>query len=343
MPKKTAKANKVDLDLIISTARKDFSGRTEKGLAQQLTTGAHVPRPTKDSDFVLYPGPHWSILTGTKGAPFGKFVQIAGRPDSGKSSHAMAFMKKAQDDGHIVILWDTENKFSATRFDKYFGGCSDDVLLVTSKVILEGADMVSAFIRAALAQYPEKKALIVWDSIGGTLSTAENEKNLRESRQMAIAAKENGMVLHAWVNLMEEFKNRDTNEDRIAGLLINQTYANIGAPGQKEAGGQKVEYYSSLILQLTRKGDLNKVRDKIKRKVGILTRARVRKNHLFDGEDSIAELDLDVTAGSIDISSKSPARALLDNSLVRPANGSSDEIYDEVKEDWAEVEQGQIN
>lgn len=302
-PKQEVKKGGIDLDKILNSARGTFS-KNEKGLSLQMTTGAQISRPTKDSDFVVYPGAHWQTLTGVRGIAFGRFVQIAGKPDSGKSSHAMAFMKAAQDAGHIVILWDAENKFSPTRFDNYFKGDSNQLLSITSKVILTGGDMVIAATRAALDAYPDKKLLIVWDSVGGTLSTAENTKNLRESRQMAIAAKENGQVLHAWVNLMEEFKNKETNEERVAGLLINQTYANIGSVGQKESGGQKVEYHSSIILQLTRKGDLNKVRDGIKRKTGILTRAKVRKNHLFDGEDSIAELDLEVTAGAIRTASK---------------------------------------
>lgn len=301
--KQETKKGGIDLDKILNNARGTFS-KNEKGLALQMTTGSNITRPSKDSDFVLYPGPHWQTLTGIRGIPFGKFVQIAGKPDSGKSSHAMAFMKSAQDSGHIVILWDAENKFSPTRFDNYFKGDSNQLLSITSKVILTGGDMVVAATRAALESYPDKKILIVWDSVGGTLSTAEDTKNLRESRQMAIAAKENGQVLHAWVNLMEEFKDKDTNEERVAGLLINQTYANIGSVGQKESGGQKVEYHSSIILQLTRKGDLNKVRDGIKRKTGIVSRAKVRKNHLFDGEDSIAELDLEVTAGGIRAASK---------------------------------------
>ncbi|HVI40215.1 MAG TPA: hypothetical protein VM577_06110 [Anaerovoracaceae bacterium] len=302
---KPTEVKKVGLDLskILEKARQDFA-KNEQGLSMQMSTGSQMSRPHKDSDFVLYPGDHWKLLTGIKGIPFGRFVQIAGKPDSGKSSHAMAFMKEAQEKGHIVVLWDAENKFSAVRFDNYFKGDSNNLLLITSKVILEGADMVSSLVRSALTAYPDKKLLIVWDSVGGTLSTAENIKNLRESRQMAIAAKENGQVLHSWVNLMEEFKNKETNEERVAGLLINQTYANIGSVGQKESGGQKVEYHSSLILQLTRKGDLNKIKDGIKRKTGIVTRAKVKKNHLFDGEDSIAELDLEVKAGTISTAGK---------------------------------------
>lgn len=301
------------LDDILKEARSAFSGN-DKGLGLQITSGNDISRPSKDSDFICYKGPHWEQLTGIKGLPFGKVIQIAGKPDSGKSSHAMAFMKCAQDDGVYVILWDAENKFSAVRFDKYFCGDSKKLLVVPSKMILIGADQVEALVNAIMNKKSTAKILIVWDSVGGALpkneghdeSSTEDKKNkgFRGSKQMAAAAKENGQVLRGFVRLMEKHKDKQSNEEKIGVLLINQSYANIGAPGQKESGGSKVEYFSSLILQLTRKKDLIKTREKIKRKIGILTRAKVKKNHLFDGEDSVAEMDLLITAGGIRLASE---------------------------------------
>lgn len=295
------KFEKINLDKILTTARAGFSNRTEKSLQLQMSKGSQISRPSKDSDFVMPPESHWFELTGQKGLAFGRISQIAGRPDSGKSTHAMMFMKAAQDQGYIVILWDSENKFSAKRFDDYFHGCSDDLLMVTSRVILEGGDMLINLIDASRSLYPDRKILVVWDSVGGTFSAGASAKNLRDPNQMAIEAKENGKVIKALVAVMEEHKNKETGEEKIAVLLINQTYANIGSPGQKESGGQKVEFGSTTILQLTRKSDASKIIDGKKYKTGIITRAKVKKNHLFDGEYSIAELDLLITAGGISI------------------------------------------
>lgn len=303
MQEKVQEKSTVNLDAILNKARANF-GKTEKGLSLQMATGASIHRPTKDSDFICWPDSHWQILTGTRGLAYGRITQISGRPDSGKSSHAMQFMKLAQDQGAVVILWDSENKFSPTRFDKFFGGKSDQLLIITSKMILEGATMVEHLINSITSSYPDKKILVIWDSVGGTLSRSEGEKDMKDSLQMAEAAKDNGRVMRGLVRLMEESKNKLNGEEKIAVLLINQSYANIGAPGQKESGGQKVEFFSSIILQLTRKSDLNKVRDGIKRRIGIVTRAKVKKNHLFDGDDSVAELELAVTAGGITLYTK---------------------------------------
>lgn len=302
------------LNNIVNDARSIFKNK-EKGLGLQIVTGDSISRSSKKSDFVYWEDSPWQLCTSILGVPFGKIVQISGRPDSGKSTHAMQFMALAQQQGHLVVLWDAEQKFSPKRFDKHFGGKSSDLLMVKSKMISEGADMVEAIVHSAMKALPDKKILIVWDSVGGSLPKSEKGKSKRDSRQMAEAAKENGSVARGLVMLMEEYRDKEKNEERIGVLLINQVYANIGAPGQVESGGQKLAFHSSLVTQLTRVADLFKVRDKIKRKVGIRTKMRVKKNHLFDGDDSIAEMLLDITAGGISVSSSDPAYKLVSENL----------------------------
>jgi len=307
---------KIDLNKILGLARADFKNK-ENGLGKQMIRGSEIYIPSKPEDYIYWPNSPFHIMTGVPGIPFGKIIQIAGKPDSGKSTHAMKFMKLAQDQGHTVVLWDPEEKFSVTRFEKHFGGSAPDLLVVTNKVILEGGDMCVALISSILDLYKNQKVLLCWDSVGGSIAKSENSKNLRESNQMAEAAKDNGKLMRGLVSLSEEFRKDNTKEHRLAVLLINQTYSNIGAPGQKEAGGQKVEFHSSLILQLQRKADLFKVRDKVKRKIGITTRARVKKNHLFDGEDTIAEMILDISAGGISINSKDGAAKLAPEAVTK--------------------------
>lgn len=301
---------KIDLDSILKEAKGQFKNK-DKVLQNQIIRGSQIYIPHKPSDYVYWPNSPFHLMTGVPGTPFGKIAQIAGRPDSGKSTHGMQFMKLAQEQNHTSLIWDPEEKFSSTRFDQRFGGCSDELLMCRSKVILEGADMIQALVRATLDKYKDHKMFVVWDSIGGSISKGEKDKSFRESNQMAEAAKDNGRAVRGFVRLMEEYRHEKTGEHRLGWLFINQTYANINAPGQKESGGQKVEFHSSLILQLQRVTDLFKVRKGVKRKVGITSRARVKKNHLFDGDDTIAEMKLDITAGGIAVNSKDPSLKLV--------------------------------
>lgn len=292
-PKKTG----VDLDKLVKKIQAAYG--KDKSMASQISTGKHISRPDKDSDFIVWKNSFWEEMTGVRGIPFGKIVQIAGKPDSGKSSFACKVAKCAQDQGYQVLLWDTENKFNKTRFDKYFKGNSEDLLITSSRMILEGGDQIEKMVHGFMEEYPDKKLLLIWDSVGATLAKNSAQDSLLDGKQLASEAKENKSVLRALIRLMEQYKNRETNEERIAVLLINQSYANIGSVGQKESGGQGVEYFSSIILQLSRKSDLNRVMKGVKVKTGIVSRAKVKKNHLFEGEFSVAEMDIVVTAGDI--------------------------------------------
>jgi recombination protein RecA len=299
----------VDLDKILNKAKDRFK-KKDKGLALQLITGDRIPKPSQPHEFVWWADSSWHLLTGVPGIPFGRICQIAGRPDSGKSTHAMKFMQLAQEQGHIVILWDSENKFDANRFDSYFGS-SKDIFVVPSKVILDGADQVCAFTDSIAELYPDKKILIVWDSVGGSISKSSKTADLRDSKQLAEAAKENGQVLRHFVMKMEEYRDSETLEERMAVLLINQVYANIGSVGNKQSGGQKVEFHSSLIVELVRSGNLLITRDKVQRRAGIKVKATCKKNHLMSSDDTIYKMTLDITAGGIKVNAADPAVRLV--------------------------------
>jgi RecA/RadA recombinase len=289
----------LDINKIVKKAQ-EYYGK-EKGLAKQLSTGNSIVRPTKDEDFVVWTGgDHWFKLTRLKGLPFGKITQISGRPDSGKSTHALSFMKDAQDQNVAVILWDSERKFNAERFDKQMGGKSSDLLVVDTNDIISGAKAVAYFIHAIKEQKNDAKILIVWDSVGASINSTESDDEDEDfSRQPGVAAKENGWALRKFNKLMNQYIDKETGAATIAVLCINQVYANIGSVGVTEKGGQTLQYLSSLIVQLTRKKDLTRVKNGEKIKFGIQTVARTKKNHLFDGADCLAQTEIVVSAAGI--------------------------------------------
>lgn len=290
----------INIDKLVKKAQESYS-KKELGLAKQLSTGKSIIRPHSDKDYVVWSkGDHWLTLTHLKGIPFGRIIQISGKPDSGKSTHAMAFMKFAQDQDVIVILWDAEKKFSAKRFDEKIGGCSDNLLIVDTNNIINGSKAVAHFVNAAKEMNPDVKILIVWDSVGASLNSTEDKSDNEDfSQQPGVTAKENAYAIRKFNKLSNKYINRETGEETIATLVINQTYANIGSVGQIEKGGGEIYYLSSVIIQLSRKQDLTRVRQGEKYRYGIVTRAKVKKNHLFDGDECISEMDLVVSSDGI--------------------------------------------
>ena len=71
--------------------------------------------------------------------------------------------------------------------------------------------------------------------------------------------------------------------------------------GDAESGGKKVEFHSSLIIQLKRIKVLTKTVKNVKVKYGIITRATVKKNHLSQGATSLHQLDFEITASGAQV------------------------------------------
>lgn len=291
----------LDLDKVVARARQSY-GKSEAGLAKKLTTGSKLSRPTEDKDFILWTGSDfWHKLTKLKGIPFGKIVQFSGKMDSGKSSMSYVFMASAQKSGYYVILLDSEGKFQSVRYDKQIGGDSKQLLVADTNSTEEGGKSVAYLVHAIKEQDKNAKILIVLDSIGALITRSENGSDDDESmgKQPGVQAKEINWLMKKFNRLIFDYQNKETGEQTIAVLVVNQVYVNLMSPGYSEKGGQGLAYASSLILQLSRKKDLIKVKSGEKIKYGIVSRAKVKKNHLFDGEESLAETDIVVSAGGI--------------------------------------------
>lgn len=301
LKKTTSKMNIADL---VKKAQGRFD-KKKSNIAASLRRGDEIILSTNPEDYICSPdiNKFWKPLTGILGVAFGRIFQIAGRPDSGKSTASMLVMKAAQEQDVLVILWDSEGKFDSNRFRDRIGGDPAQLAVAPSRNILVGVQQVVAYIKAAKEINPEQKILIVWDSVGASINSAEDEENDDYSKQPGVTAKEVSWGIRRFNQLMEKFKDKD-DKYTIAVLCINQVYANIGSVGYKQKGGAELEYLSSLILEMSRKGTLTKTRNKQKIKYGITTVARVKKNHLFGGDDCVAELDLVVSASGIELASE---------------------------------------
>jgi RecA/RadA recombinase len=288
--------SKIDLQKIVSDMQKLYS--KDKRSQSIISTGDSVKTTYTDKDVCPLPKGHpLRELAGLPGIPFNKIVQVAGKADTGKSTFASETMSAAQKAGIQVILWDSEDKFDASRFTK-FGGNPANVLLIKTNEILKGGELARRYITAIKDQDENAKILFVWDSVGGSQSRshAEREMDSEKHAQPGQDAKENGSVMKALVALINKYP------DSIAVYLANQTYAKIGfmQHGDAASGGAKIEYHSSFIIFLKRVKHLTKVVKGVTTKYGIISRATVTKNHLSQSETSIHQLDFQVTAnGSV--------------------------------------------
>jgi RecA/RadA recombinase len=235
-------------------------------------------------------------LTGLPCIPFNKIIQVAGKPDTGKSTIGTDTAVSAQKAGFKILLWDTEDKFDPARFQK-FGGVAADIKSIKTNEIAIGGQLVKDYIKAFKTDEPKCKIFIIWDSIGGGVSRTNAEINriTKRNAQPGQEAKENGQVVKDIVTMMNVYP------DSICMYMANQTYAKIGfmQKGDKAKGGDGVEFFSSIIVFMKRMKVLTAVIGKKMMKKGIITEATVTKNHLSREEDSVYKMKFEVTASGI--------------------------------------------
>lgn len=284
---------KVDINKIVSDMHKLYA--KDKKIQSVISTGDSVKIAYTDKDVIpLQSGHPIRELTGLPGIPYNKIVQVAGKPDAGKSTLAGEVMAAAQKAGVQVILFDSEDKFDSARFKNKLKGDPKQILLIKTNEILKGGELARRFITAVKEQDENAKILFVWDSVGGSQSRSHAERELDNEKhaQPGQDAKENGSLMKVLVGLINKYP------DSIAVYLANQTYAKIGfmQHGDAAAGGTKIEYHSSLIVFLKRLKVLTKVVKGVTTKYGIITRATVSKNHLSQDATSVHQLDFEITA-----------------------------------------------
>ncbi len=252
--------SKIDISSIVADVQKLYN--KDKKSQGMITTGDTIRQQYEAKDGIPVPKGHpLAELVGLPCVPYNKIIQISGPPDSGKSTCSGQLMASAQKTGSIVILWDSEEKFDANRFEKHFGGNAAEVLLVKTNEILQGGEKVRKLATVIKDKYPKSNVLIVWDSVGGSQArgAAERELDSEKHGQPGQDAKENGSVMKMMVGLINKYPGS------IAIVLINQVYARIGfmQHGNQESGGKKIEFHSSLIIQLKRLKTLLHIRQYI--------------------------------------------------------------------------------
>lgn len=291
--------SKINVQSIVAEMQKLYS--KDKKAQSIISTGDSVKTSYTIKDVVpLPPGHPLRELTALPGIPYNKIIQVAGKPDCGKSTFAGETMASAQKAGVQVILFDSEDKFDSARFKDHLGGDPAEILMIKTNEILKGGELARKYITAIKEQDPDAKILFVWDSIGGSQSRSHAERELDSEKhaQPGQDAKENGSLMKMLVGLINKYP------DSIAVYMANQTYAKMGfmQHGDAASGGTKIEYHSSLIIMLKRIKVLTKTVKGVLTKYGIVTRATVSKNHLSQGQTSIHQLDFTITADGAKLS-----------------------------------------
>lgn len=286
------------IDKIKASYGKDPKVNNKIGTASTLESASQDPK-----DHVVMPEWWWRQY-GVWGIPFGKWVQISGKPDAGKTSLSLLAIKQAQSQGHVVVYVETEGKTDQERLMS-LGINPDEVIVVNTalteemyKAVNKTLDAIQSSVQEAqtqhayeiqeakrannqellqqLGEFVAPKVLLVIDSYGNTTSLRDSQIDQTEKVAMVGgAAKSNRLGLGAIRARQEEMD--------IAVLIVNYSYANLGSVGETNAGGRALEFFCSLIINAARKGDYYRTVKGEKVKAGTDVLWKTTKNHFAIG------------------------------------------------------------
>lgn len=280
--------SKFNLNKIVESTQKLYN-KTPNSL-NKIGIGSEL-KGMADGDFLTMPD-WWVKATNTKGLPYGGIVMIAGDSDSGKTSCAIEAMKAAQSQDVAVLYVETENK-TTTQDLINWGVDPTQVMLVKSSIAEEAFELMFKLWDKFYEAYPEAKLLVIFDSIGNVVSKHDAELDMMTSHSKPGGK---GKTNRAAINKLVAKRS----EGKVATLVINYTYDNIGSPGKTNAGGKAINFFSSLTYQTSRKGWLeNTVKGK-KVRVGAKVQWKLFKNHLDKSNPGPKVVELDITKDGIE-------------------------------------------
>ncbi len=254
-----------------TVAKIQDSYKTDERRAGQFGLGNSLPPISHDpKDYVVMP-PWWLETFGILGIRFGHFVQVAGEPDSGKTTLSLLAILCAQQQGYAVIYVETEGKTGPE--DLAAAGIDPDgVIIVHTKITEEVYDGIATASEKLFADYPDAKVLLVIDSFGNTNSLRDSTLNLTTASEKPGGHGKTNRTGLGQIGVMQL-------KHEIAVLVVNYTYDNIGSVGKTNAGGKAVNFFSMLTLQTSRTAWYERTAGGQKVRAGADVKWRVYKNH----------------------------------------------------------------
>jgi recombination protein RecA len=204
------------------------------------------------------------------GLPFGRMVEIAGKPGGGKSTISFHVARVATQLGCIVVLIDVEGTADKVRLAHL--GIDINKVMVKQPDKSQGIDLTVEEVGHTIEQslevfknaYPGVPIVFIWDSVGQTPSKVELDKDYGEQNVGARAKSITQFVTKIAPQI-------SASKSLLIG--INQVRDDIGGnpmfPTYSVPGGNAWEHYASLRLEIQKKQAIKKGQEKIGHTMGV--------------------------------------------------------------------------
>lgn len=191
--------------------------------------------------------------TGIGGLPFGRFVEVYGQPQCGKTTFTDHVLAQTQMMGGVGAVCDVEEK-KDLKYAQSIGVNTKDLLLLQSPTgTFKTFESVLRAIEASLDYWIKNKVdkpiTIVWDSLAATPTETELED---------VGSKEPGLPARHMRRAMRRLTQKVAQANALV-LVTNQQFEKIGfsrTPGVRRStyGGAAIRYHATMRLELVRTG-----------------------------------------------------------------------------------------
>ena len=227
-------------------------------------------------------------VLGLPGIPVGHITQIFGMSDTGKTSLLFHIAAEAQKQDILPVMIITEGKVDWNRA-KAMGFDKDSAIVNEDVEFLEDAfnfiDKITSDV--SMGELPHD-VMILWDSIGNTLSKDEVEKKEDGTWEKKSTMMKAAKVISERMRITSKKINdtRKISYPKGVGLVVlNQAYTQPpqfpGGPSSTVPyGGNAVWFRSSLVIKTSRSKKLTATKDGKDLTFGIVSKISVDKNHI---------------------------------------------------------------
>lgn len=219
-----------------------------------------------------------AVISGSllKGFPGGRIIELAGEKQTGKTFCLMNAVKKAQDDGMLVLWYDTETAIDKETLAPSFGINLSDVWYEPMNIIEKIAKHMMQFLESILkkkrAGFSVPRILIVIDSLGNLASNKEHEDSLKDDIKVDMTRAKAISSLFRLIAI-------PLNELESTLIYSNHVYADTSSfvGGNIGKGGKSREYIASTLVQFYKSGG----KDDGVTKNGVIVRAKTGQKNRF--------------------------------------------------------------
>jgi recombination protein RecA len=201
------------------------------------------------------------LALGIGGVPRGRIIEVYGPESGGKTTLTLHIISEAQKQGGIAAFVDAEHALDP-RYAQALGVDTDNLLVSQPDTGEQALEITELLVRSGAVD------VIVVDSVAALVPRAEIEGDMGDTH-VGLQARLMSQALRKLAGVL--------SKSRTTAIFINQIREKIGVLyGNPETtpGGRALKFYSSVRMEVRRKGDVKSGADK----VGNRTRVKVTKN-----------------------------------------------------------------